>query len=359
MTEEKESNYYKADLPKYPVLSHEIGAGSPCLKCDCPGLDLHFWRKICKVCLCRMDDHDVILPNEDHGEIMIRKLFGIHPREMARNGQGDEHSLARNLHKLHINGKSPNVDCNQNSELPRNVHRYNFDNRSLGEFHVESTETCDSISVSAASSVELENNVSEYTWMPTCSPTLVGKYMRSLPEEDRPVAGTEGAQVRRQRLAYQMPYHDCDFDAAKSATTAEERARLEDFVDQIKQNVVGIGEIVDCDRNALARRNFGVQTSDASTAVRMPDRINCKTCDRGMHQTDVGIVTDHGETDEIWHPSCFKCATCKQLLVDLLYFYKDGQYFCGRHYGEKVYPRCSGCDEVSSQSQATLLFAFS
>uniref|UniRef100_A0A915DNG5 LIM zinc-binding domain-containing protein n=2 Tax=Ditylenchus dipsaci TaxID=166011 RepID=A0A915DNG5_9BILA len=24
----------------------------------------------------------------------------------------------------------------------------------------------------------------------------------------------------------------------------------------------------------------------------------------------------------------------------------DGQYYCGRHYGEKVYPRCSGCDEL-------------
>lgn len=44
-----------------PRLAHEAGAGSPCLVCTsaCPGLDLHFWRKICKNCKCDRDDHDV------------------------------------------------------------------------------------------------------------------------------------------------------------------------------------------------------------------------------------------------------------------------------------------------------------
>ncbi|RZB40696.1 PET and/or LIM domain containing protein [Asbolus verrucosus] len=42
-------------------LGHEAGAGAPCIKCEskCPGLDLHFWRKICKNCKCSKEDHDV------------------------------------------------------------------------------------------------------------------------------------------------------------------------------------------------------------------------------------------------------------------------------------------------------------
>jgi hypothetical protein len=42
-------------------LGHEAGAGAPCIKCSekCPGLDLHFWRKICKNCKCSKEDHDV------------------------------------------------------------------------------------------------------------------------------------------------------------------------------------------------------------------------------------------------------------------------------------------------------------
>lgn len=43
-------------------LGHEVGAGAPCLFCKekCSGLDLHFWRKICKGCGCRKEQHDVL-----------------------------------------------------------------------------------------------------------------------------------------------------------------------------------------------------------------------------------------------------------------------------------------------------------
>lgn len=60
--------------PKH-IIAHEYGAGSRCLNCNCPGLDLHFWRKICKTCSCRMDEHDVVMPsNFDHGA-HIKKLL--------------------------------------------------------------------------------------------------------------------------------------------------------------------------------------------------------------------------------------------------------------------------------------------
>lgn len=40
-------------------LAHEFGAGAPCNNCDrCTGLDLHFWRKACRICKCRGDQHD-------------------------------------------------------------------------------------------------------------------------------------------------------------------------------------------------------------------------------------------------------------------------------------------------------------
>lgn len=48
-----------------------------------------------------------------------------------------------------------------------------------------------------------------------------------------------------------------------------------------------------------------------------------------------------------WHPACLVCAVCKELLVDLIYFYKEGKLYCGRHHAETLKPRCSACDEVS------------
>ncbi|XP_033210834.1 uncharacterized protein LOC117168950 [Belonocnema kinseyi] len=57
-----------------PRLAHEAGAGAPCLICisACPGLDLHFWRKICKICKCGRDDHDF----EDEEFPQFDLLFG-------------------------------------------------------------------------------------------------------------------------------------------------------------------------------------------------------------------------------------------------------------------------------------------
>ncbi|XP_031634420.1 testin-like isoform X2 [Contarinia nasturtii] len=40
-------------------LAHEFGAGAQCHNCDnCTGLELHFWRKTCRMCKCSGDQHD-------------------------------------------------------------------------------------------------------------------------------------------------------------------------------------------------------------------------------------------------------------------------------------------------------------
>lgn len=40
-------------------LAHEVDAGQPCLRagCDCPGFELHVWKKKCKYCGCARRDH--------------------------------------------------------------------------------------------------------------------------------------------------------------------------------------------------------------------------------------------------------------------------------------------------------------
>lgn len=60
----------------------------------------------------------------------------------------------------------------------------------------------------------------------------------------------------------------------------------------------------------------------------------------------MSIVANRAGSEDLWHPSCFCCSVCKQLLVDLFYFYQDGQLYCGRHHAESLKPRCFACDEV-------------
>lgn len=48
----------------------------------------------------------------------------------------------------------------------------------------------------------------------------------------------------------------------------------------------------------------------------------------------------------LYHPACFQCAQCHELLVDLAYCVHDDALYCERHYAERLKPRCAACDEV-------------
>jgi hypothetical protein len=60
----------------------------------------------------------------------------------------------------------------------------------------------------------------------------------------------------------------------------------------------------------------------------------------------MAVFASRAGYDKIWHPSCFTCTTCDELLVDFIYFLKDEFLYCGRHHAELIKPRCGGCDEV-------------
>lgn len=80
----------------------------------------------------------------------------------------------------------------------------------------------------------------------------------------------------------------------------------------------------------------------------------CELC-KGVAPADSPVVyADRAGYAKQWHPACFVCAKCSEPLVDLIYFWKDGAPWCGRHYCESVRPRCSGCDEVRARAAARL-----
>lgn len=74
----------------------------------------------------------------------------------------------------------------------------------------------------------------------------------------------------------------------------------------------------------------------------------CNRCSAYISSGESGVFTQKGGDKKCWHPQCFACNFCSELLVDHIYFYKHGQVYCGRHYSELIKPRCGGCDEVSS-----------
>lgn len=75
---------------------------------------------------------------------------------------------------------------------------------------------------------------------------------------------------------------------------------------------------------------------------------SCYCCKLSMKEGDPAIYAERAGYDKLWHPACFVCSTCHELLVDMIYFWKNGKLYCGRHYCDSEKPRCAGCDEVSS-----------
>ncbi|XP_071521992.1 uncharacterized protein [Panulirus ornatus] len=91
-----------------------------------------------------------------------------------------------------------------------------------------------------------------------------------------------------------------------------------------------------------------LRSYDKNTAApSQKSKFSCQYCSVPMIVGDVAIFCERAGQDKCWHPACFCCYTCKELLADLIYFYKDGKVFCGRHFTEAAeIPRCKACDEL-------------
>ena len=73
---------------------------------------------------------------------------------------------------------------------------------------------------------------------------------------------------------------------------------------------------------------------------------NCYGCGDNIPTGSLCVSAPKFGEQTAWHPACFQCNACNELLVDLTYCVHDDQLYCERHYAEQLKPRCSACDEV-------------
>lgn len=128
------------------------------------------------------------------------------------------------------------------------------------------------------------------------------------------------------------------------------RGIIDDFLDQIQENANIIlplpltstnnpGQILD---NLIP----GVQRLSVSAPVPITLK-NCRNCSDPLVAGTVAVVAERAGPDAVWHPQCFKCCTCNELLADLVYFYHNGSIYCGRDLAAVLrIPRCKACDEL-------------
>nr|XP_039264905.1 testin-like [Styela clava] len=420
------------------VLTHEVGAGAPCLKCGnkCPGLDLHFWRKICRNCKCKQEDHAVQEEVSSRGIENIGKLL-MHDQGLStetntvpvkRESPTKPKYSSPDKSKTPVNGHFT-VTNNYSDPAPpppvRNVetigtmsqqplkvtvdiggkqHQLDFGGATLDpsfpappppqnntseappmppppaelaspdlpppppdmqsyaqstsppvppmpqEYDIKvqeptrqtytssvsvttttqkeipppvpPTDRRDSSSSSSSSDGEKSGGIT-YEWQPPVKDSKLAKqFIESLPKEKQPIKGTEGGQYRRKQLMRQLPPHDQEPSACHDLTS-QEKQEMDVFVTQYREKALGVGNV------------------DGSGKIK-----SCTHCNQGIKVGDVMVLAERAGPNKVWHPQCFVCSECKELLVDLIYFYQEDKIYCGRHYCELHKPRCAACDEL-------------
>uniref|UniRef100_A0A182WIT6 Protein prickle n=1 Tax=Anopheles minimus TaxID=112268 RepID=A0A182WIT6_9DIPT len=170
----------------------------------------------------------------------------------------------------------------------------------------------------------------EYTWVPPgLRPDQVHLYFSAIPEDKVPYVNSIGERHRVRQLLQQLPPHDNEVRYCHSLTD-EERKELKLFSAQRKREALGRG-----------------------TVKQITTTLICERCGECASSGDMMVFASRFESNVCWHPACFACCVCKELLVDLIYFHRENRLYCGRHHAETLKPRCSACDEIILADECT------
>uniref|UniRef100_A0A087Y8Z7 Testin n=1 Tax=Poecilia formosa TaxID=48698 RepID=A0A087Y8Z7_POEFO len=246
--------------------------------------------------------------------------------------------------------------------------------------------------VTAANAVPVPKDVPmrsvTYEWAPpVANKHLAVRYIELLPPEKRPVAGTQGAAYRRHQMDRQLPEHDQDPSKCHELSPAEVK-QMQQYVRKCKDEALGVGDVLlpeemaqiqaggagaaaagsggtpgratpgsGTDQSAglrPARGSLGTAATAGAINSGLPqNNFSCHHCKKPMLLGEPAVYAERAGYDKLWHPACFVCCTCSELLVDMIYFWKKGKMYCGRHYGDSEKPRCGGCDELIFSNEYT------
>ncbi|XP_015438222.1 PREDICTED: protein prickle-like [Dufourea novaeangliae] len=281
--------------------------GAPCGQCRdlCPaGYVPHFWRKVCRSCRCPREEHQ--RTSTEAGGPSGLCLGPGPPMAMAMAFQS---GAAGTSHEEPF--KSPVQPAPPGLALQEALMHH--------QRHSQSDDD---------SGCALE----EYTWVPPgLRPDQVHLYFSALPEDKIPYAGSAGERERVKQLLQQLPPHDNEARYC-SGLSEEEKRELRVFAAQRKREALGRGHASQLER---------------------PHGAGCRECSRPIAAGEMAVAASRAGPSALWHPACFVCCVCRQLLVDLIYFWRDGRLYCGRHHAETLKPRCCACDEIILADECT------
>ncbi|XP_025418393.1 protein prickle-like isoform X2 [Sipha flava] len=344
---------------------------SKCRKCgSCPEFVQHFWRQVCRNCNCPRDDHNTSSSGgggSDHRQIAETTSRGISSAtvmsstasgvnrgtpppplpplptgppgyDQALGGyekllaattavQGTATSTAAVATAAGRKDPSSAAVHHHGSHLSHHGHH--------GHHHHHAMVTAtvgggDAQQRHSHSDDDSGCALEEYTWVPAgLRPDQVHLFFSGVPEDKVPYLNSAGERYRVRQLLQQLPPHDNEVRYCRGLSD-EERKELRLFSAQRKRDALGRG-----------------------VAKQLIAAIPCTNCQEILQPGDMAVTASRVGSVAAWHPACFVCRVCKEILVDLIYFYKDDHIYCGRHHAETLKPRCSACDEIILADECT------
>ncbi|KAI6182377.1 BMA-LIM-9, isoform c [Aphelenchoides bicaudatus] len=171
-----------------------------------------------------------------------------------------------------------------------------------------------------------------YSWIPPgLSRAKIEEYMSKLPNHVVPRNNSLGEKYREKQLMVQLPRQDLSMSYCKHLRTAVERRIYEEFVNSRNEASLDIGYV----------------------SPSLPATTDCRKCKGIMEKNTMAVLASKLGNDASFHPACFFCEVCEQLLVDLTYCCREDKIYCERHYAELYKPRCSACDELIFSGEYT------
>ena len=73
----------------------------------------------------------------------------------------------------------------------------------------------------------------------------------------------------------------------------------------------------------------------------------CFSCKDLLKPGEIAISAENIDKNARLHQECFSCSVCSEILVDLLYYYKNNKIYCQKHYNQsQLVKACAACDLV-------------
>lgn len=275
---------------------------------------------------------DALLPSNVHTTDVIKSTLDEKSLMYIREKLTNKYSNQENQKQINISNFAKNLDSNnlQNKNIPINI------NKETDQIAAITINNSEMLIPSKGKLQNIEKNTCDSTETFNIENSKENKSLTSSKMMENPLlSSASSSQLQTSNINnYQVTLN--------SFTTPSTIIHSEKLENQIfPYETISIAKQSEDLINAEHLKNAMDQLTINSKLQK------CHKCKEEIHVGDVAVITEKAK-NAVWHPGCFVCNMCNELLVDLVYFYYKNKLYCGRDLATLLgIPRCFACDEVS------------